>query len=384
MFGGNWSNSANAGVLYRNLNNNRSNDNNNASFRVADCISKPDISSCENTGDTGMIFPAEAKSAVETTGSYSSPTLMDVANIDNLYIGFLNARRGKRNKKAIWKFENNLGENLKRISEELTENRYVPSEPRKFVITERKRREIAAPSFRDSVVQHTIYMLVYGRFDAGFIHDSYGCRKGKGTHRAADTLQRYMRECDGEAYYVQMDIRKYYYSIDHAILRDRLERKLSDPALIDLMMAFAGDGERGLYIGNLLSQFYGLVYLDRFDHWIKRTMKQKRYVRYVDDFVVLGMNRDEAMRFKEQCETYLKETLNLELSKWNVSKIKRGCNFVGFRTWKKTRFVRKHSLHNFSRALRDGKHESIVSIMGNAKNTATYKYFQTKLEERAA
>lgn len=384
MESGNWSNAAKTGVFYRNLNNYRSNDNNNAGFRVADYISNPDISE-ENTGDIGMTFPAQAKSAEGDTESYChSPTLVDVANIDNLYQGFLNARKTKRNKKAIWDFENNLGENLTTISKALFDNTYVPDEPRTFIIHEKKRREIAAPSFRDSVVQHTIYLLVYERFDRGFIHDSYGCRKGKGTHKAADALQAFMRQCEGESYYVQMDIRKYYYSIEHALLRERIERKIADKPLVDLMMAFAGKGDRGLYIGNLLSQLYGLVFLDRMDHWFKRVMKQKRYVRYVDDFVIVGLSQEEAYALFESTKVYLETILHLSLSKWRIAKVKHGCNFVGFRTWKRVRFVRRFSVHNFSKALKQHKTQSIVSLLGNARHSGTYAYFKKQLQEMAA
>ena len=384
MESGNWSNAAKTGVFYRNLNNYRSNDNNNAGFRVADYISNPDISE-ENTGDIGMTFPAQAKSAESNTESYCySPTLVDVAKIENLYQGFLNARKSKRNKKAIWAFENNLGQNLYDIHEALMQNAYVPDEPRTFIIHEKKRREIAAPSFRDSVVQHTIYLLVYELFDRGFIHDSYGCRKGKGTHKAADALQRFMRGSDGESYYVQMDIRKYYYSIEHALLKERVERKIHDAPLIELMMAFAGKGERGLFIGNLLSQLYGLVFLDRMDHWFKRVMKQKRYVRYVDDFVVVGLSQEEAYILFETTKQYLNEHLHLSLSKWRIAKVKHGCNFVGFRTWRTTRFVRRFSVHNFSKALKKNKTQSIISLLGNTRHSGTYAYFKKQLQEMAA
>ena len=384
MKSGNWSNAANDGVFYRNLNNYRSNDSNNIGFRVSDYISKPDISE-ENTGDIGMIFPAQAKSAEGNTELYCyPPTLVDVANIDNLYQGFLNARRTKRNKKAIWDFENNLGQNLYDISEALMQNTYVPDEPRTFIIHEKKRREIAAPSFRDSVVQHTIYLLVYELFNRGFIHDSYGCRKGKGTHKAADALQKFMRQCDGDAYYVQMDIRKYYYSIEHALLRERLERKINDTALVDLMMAFSGKGDKGLFIGNLLSQLYGLIFLDRMDHWFKRVMKQKRYVRYVDDFVAIGLSQEEAYALFEATKQYLDKHLHLSLSKWRIAKVKHGCNFVGFRTWRKTRFLRRFSMHNFSRALKNNKTQSVVSLLGNARHSGTYAYFKKQLQEMTA
>lgn len=380
MTAGNWNESANAGVFYRNLNNNRSNDNNNNGFRAADYFSNPDISE-ENTGEIGITPPAQAKSAEGATELYLLPlTLESIANEDVLYQAFLNARKGKRNKKAIYEFENNLAKNLKELRERLLTNNYIPDKPRRFMITEPKPREIAAPSFRDSVVQHAIYLMVYPTFDKGFIHDSYGCRKYKGAHKASDALQNMMRKCSGDEYFLQMDIRKYYYNIKHSILRVRLERKIDDVNLIDLMIRFAGSGGKGLFIGNLLAQLYGLIYLDRLDHWLKRVKKCKNYVRYVDDFIVVGLTQTGMKKLLGEIVEFLKNDLELVLSKWIANPIKRGINFVGFRTWRVTRYVRKRSLHNFSKALKRNKITSLVSIVGNAKRTATYAYFLLQLK----
>lgn len=383
MTSGNWSNATKTGVFYRNLNNNRSNDNNNNGFRASDYFSNPDTTAVD-TGDIGITFPAQAKSAWEETELYSLPiTLETIASERVLYQGFLNARKGKRNKKAIYQFENNLAKNLESLRVRLLSGEYTPDRPRRFMVTEPKTREIAAPSFRDAVVQHAIYLLVYPLFDRGFIHDSYGCRKYKGTHKASDALQAMMRKHEGDAYYLQMDIRKYYYNIDHAILKERLERKIEDGRVVDLMIRFAGEDGKGLFIGNLLSQLYGLIYLDRLDHWLKRVKKCKHYVRYVDDFIVLGLHFEEGMELLEDIEAFLDKELKLSLSKWHMKRIKHGINFVGFRTWRSTRFVRKRSVHNFQKALRRGNVKSLVSIVGNAKRTATYAHFQYQLRSAA-
>ena len=289
--------------------------------------------------------------------------------------------KAKETKKRFMSLKT-LSKNLKELRERLLTNNYIPDEPRRFMITEPKPREIAAPSFRDSVVQHAIYLVVYPTFDRGFIHDSYGCRKYKGAHRASDALQNMMRKCNGNEYFLQMDIRKYYYNIKHSILRVRLERKIDDEKLVDLMMRFAGKDGKGLFIGNLLAQLYGLIYLDRLDHWLKRVKKCKNYVRYVDDFIVIGLTHIEMKKLLGEIVEFLKNELELVLSKWIANPIKRGINFVGFRTWKITRYVRKRSLHNFSKALKQNKMMSLVSIIGNAKRTATYAYFMLQLKTK--
>jgi len=327
-----------------------------------------------------MTFPVEltksAKSATELN-------LYSIFDIDNLFDGYLSARKHKRNKKAIYAFEKIVGSELEALSIELRNKTYKPRAYRTFKIYEPKERVIVAPAFRDSIVQHTIYNLVYDAFDRSFIHDNYGCRKGKGTHKASQKLQDSMRCYPNEKYYLQMDIRKYYYSVNHKILRDRISRIIKDDDLVNLIMLFVNDeNEVGLYVGNVLSQLFGLIYLDRVDHYIKRVLKKKHYVRYVDDFIIVGIEYEEAKNIKENIEKYLWDNLELKLSKFRIAKIKAGCNFVGFRTWKSVKFIRKRSLHNFSKALKKDNKLSLSSILGNAKHSSSHKYMINKIKEK--
>jgi len=324
-----------------------------------------------------MTYPAKAKSAEGNTASIDC-SLHSIFTFESLYQGYISARKGKRNKHAVQKFEKELTTNITTILNEIHSQTYVPIPPRKFFISCKatgKKREIAAPSFRDSVVQHTLYNAIYDIFDRGFIFDSYGCRRGKGTHKASDRCQKFLRKHSGDLYYLQMDIRKFYYSIRHDILKESIERKIKDATVVDIIMSYCDDPSGiGLNIGNLMSQLFGLIFLDRFDHFVKRVLKQKHYIRYVDDSVIIGLTREEAYRLKDACKSYLETNLDVTFSKWKISKIKKGINFVGYRTWKSRKFIRKRSLHNFSKSVKTGDVLSIQSILSHAKCSSSYHY----------
>ena len=303
-----------------------------------------------------------------------------VFSLENLYLAFLEARKGKRKKKAVLKFETNLGYELDKLYKELKSGEYKPLPYREFVIYEPKRRVINAPAFRDLVVQHAIYRVIYPIFDKTFIDTSYACRKGGGTHKASNYTQKEMRKYSGDLYFLKLDIRKFFYSIDRDILRRLFEKKIKDKRFVNIMCEFTKmDTPKGIPIGNLLSQIYALIYMNPLDHFIKRELKVKSYVRYVDDFVLIGLTLDKAKEYKQKCEKFVQEYLNLELSHWHIQKIKRGINFVGYRTWKRVKFVRKHSMYKFKKAIKKLKIKSIVSLLGHAKNTATIFFYRKLL-----
>lgn len=290
----------------------------------------------------------------------------------SLFEAYQNAARGKRKALSVQRFEANLGAELAALHVELHSGTYQPRPYRKFFVHEPKTREISAPDFRDTVVQHAIYAVIYPIFDRGFIHQNYGCRINKGTHRASDCAQRYLRQSAPGSYTLKLDIRRFYYRIQRRILRKLVERKLKDRRLVDLIMTFADNGDdKGLPIGSLLSQLLALIYLDALDHHVKRTLKVRRYVRYVDDFILFGLYRWQAQRLKAVIEAWLWRNLRLTLSKWSIAPTRKGVNFVGFRTWRGTRFVRKHSLYRFSKSLKAGRLNSLISILGNAKRSAS-------------
>ena len=301
---------------------------------------------------------------------------------DNLYLAYLDARKGKRKKVGTYTFEKSLGSNLDSLFNELKTQTYTPLPYREFEVYEPKKRVIQAPEFRDLIVQHAIYRVIYNIFNSSFIDTSFACRKNGGTHKASNYTQKEMRTYDSDRYTLKLDIRKFFYSIDRDILKKLFEKKIKDKKFVNLMMVFAdaNTSKVGIPIGNLLSQIYSLVYLNELDHYVKRVLKVKSYVRYVDDFVLIGLPLEEAKIMQRKCEEFVKEKLNLELSHWHILKIKRGINFVGYRTWKSAKFVRKHTLYKFKKAVIKQKISSIVSIIGHAKGTKTLSYFKKIVE----
>jgi RNA-directed DNA polymerase len=289
---------------------------------------------------------------------------------ENLYAAYLDARKGKRSKRDCFDFERDLGANLYSLYMEIHNGIYEPRPYFEFIVHEPKHRLIRAPAFRDIVVQHAIYRLIYPIFDRCFISTSFACRKGYGTHRASAYLQKAMRQYDRDLYTLKLDVRKFFYSIDRTILQQLIERKIDDCCFVDLMMLFADMREPvGIPIGNLLSQMYALIYLNPLDHFIKRELKIKHYVRYVDDLVLIGLTRQQCLECRDAIAGFIDKNLRLKFSKVTIQKIRRGVNFVGYRTWQTKRFIRKYSLHKFLKKVKAGKLASIVSLIGHAAKT---------------
>lgn len=299
-----------------------------------------------------------------------------------LFAAFVDARKNKRATHSCLHFEKRLGSNLAALHEELTDGSYELLPYTTFQVFEPKQRTIHAPAFRDRVVQHAIYRVIQPIFDATFIAQSFACRPGKGTHGASDYVQAAMQQVPRDSYILQMDIRKFYYRIDRDILRALIERKIKDARLVDLMMRFAlHEQPTGVPIGNLLSQLYALIYLNAMDHFIKRALGVQHYARYVDDFALIGLTREQALDYRARIVRFLADELRLELSRNSIHRVSRGINFVGYRTWTTRRFVRRFSLFRFRRAARMGRVDSIVSSLGHARRTASLRHMCQYLKE---
>lgn len=301
---------------------------------------------------------------------------------ENLYQAYLDARRKKRSKRATFEFETNLGGNLASILDEVHAGCYRPRPYHTFWVTEPKPRLIHAPTFRDRVVQHAIYRVVYPIFDRSFISTSFACRIGFGTHSASDYLQKALQRVDPCSYFLQLDIRKFFYSIDRGILSGLVSRRIKDARLVDIMMLFAEYPDPvGIPIGNLLSQLYALIYLNPVDHFIKRQLRISHYLRYVDDLVIVGVSRELALGLRAEIVSFLDRVLKLQLSRSTIARVKRGVNFVGYRTWRSRRFIRKHSLYKFRRSVSRGDVAAVVSILGHARRTASLPHLISILRE---
>jgi retron-type reverse transcriptase len=292
--------------------------------------------------------------------------------LEALHSAYLKSRVSKRYKVSVMEFERDLGANLQELLGELHSGSYEPRPYKSFHVYEPKPRLIHAPHFRDVVVQRAMYDTLYPIMDATFLVDSFGCRVGYGTHRSADKVQHYMRQSSGDSYTLQMDIRKFFYRIDREVFVIIWKKKIKDDRVIKLIGQFTEYEGTGIPIGNLMSQLSALVYLNELDHFIKRELKAEKYVRYVDDFVIFDISKERAHELLQKIESFLQNYLKLELSKYRIAPINRGVNFCGFRTWRRVRFIRKHALLTFKRAVRAMKVESVISCLGHAKSTASY------------
>ena len=356
---------------------------------------KPQTSN-EDSGATGICYPALREiyqpslfgRATEDQG-FTGKKMKRYGNLfqtafskENLYQAYLDARHGKRSRRACFEFERNLGMNIASIYAALQDGTYRPDPYFEFVVTEPKRRVIHAPTFKDVVVQHAIYRTIYHIFDRSFIDQSFACRVGYGTHKAAACARKYMRMHSGDDYILKLDVRKFFYSINRSILRKLIETKIKDSRFVDVMMMYADmETPEGIPIGNLLSQIYALIYLNPLDHFVKRVLKIRHYVRYVDDFLLIGLSRDKCLDYRKTVIDFLKNNLGLELSRSSIAKVRKGINFCGYRMWRTISVIRKYSLFKFRRMVQAQKQDSINSLLGHAKGTHSLSYMLKIIKE---
>lgn len=295
-----------------------------------------------------------------------------LASWSNLLLAFRKASKGKRGLPNVAAFEHRLEDNLAALRSELLERTYRPCSYSSFYIHEPKRRLISAAPFRDRVVHHALCNLIEPIFERTFVDDSYANRAGKGTHRALDRCQQLARRFP---FVLQLDIRQFFPSIDHVILRRILALKVQDEGvlwLIDLILAsgrgvlsdvygmvyfpgddlFAVNRPRGLPIGNLTSQFWANVYLNPIDHCVKRELRCPGYIRYVDDGLVFADRKDWLWRAKAILVERL-ERLRLTVHPGaHPRPVTEGIPFLGFVVTPDRRQLKRRKGIQFARRLR--------------------------------
>ena len=271
--------------------------------------------------------------------SFKPLNYFELSNFENLLRAHQVARCGKRHKRAVIQFEQNLFENLYILENELKTKTYKVGEYKTFYIYEPKKREIQALGYRDRIVQHTIcdnYLTPY--YKNRLIYANCACQEGKGSYFARQLLKKYMVEYHkryGEnGYFLKCDVKKYFANINHQILKNQLQ-KLPDKDIVDLLGvvldSYHYDTQKGLPIGNQISQILGVAYMDSLDRLIKEKLNIKFYVRYMDDLIILHHDK-EYLKYclqKINCEL---QKLDLEFnSKTHIFPISQGVEFLGGR-----------------------------------------------------
>lgn len=294
-----------------------------------------------------------------------------IIKFENILLASRQAQRGKRFRDNVLDFNYHLETELIKLQKQLTYKTYQPGNYRTFHLINPKSRLISAAPYRDRVVHHALCNIIVPIFERTFIADSYANRLGFGTHRA---LRKFTHFARNSRYVLQCDIKKYFPSIDHIILKELIRRKIKcfDTLwLIDTIIDnsneqetvidyFPGDDllspvtyRKGLPIGNLTSQFFANIYLNGFDHFIKEQLKISKYARYVDDFALFSDDRQLLADARLAIEEYLtKLRLKIHPVKSQLFETKTGASFLGFRIFPETIRVRNSNLHQARRRLR--------------------------------
>jgi len=342
---------------------------------------------------------------------------------EDLFKAYFDARKNKRNKIASLHFEKNFETKIFELFEEIVHRRYKPKPSVCFTVEKPVRREIFAADFSDRVVHHFIYNYISPIFEKTFINDTYSCRKGKGVHYGVARLEKFIRSCSEnyqkDCYILKLDIKAYFMSMRKDILFRSIENVLKREGNVsfdlDLIVyliertifekvqencvmkkyeklpfgksLFDVNANCGLPIGNLTSQLFGNVYLNEFDHYIKKDLGIRYYGRYVDDFVIVHRDKEYLRSLIPKIREYLDKNLSLCLhpDKIYLQHFSKGVKYLGFFVKPYRKYILNSTKGNLWKYTHEKNHEERVlnSYLGMFSHGSSYnllsKFFKQDL-----
>lgn len=318
-------------------------------------------------------------------------TYDEIITVPGLLLAWEEFLVGKKKRADVAIFQGRLIDNIFGLYHDLKEKSYRHGDYQAFKISDPKPRNIHKAVVRDRLLHHLLYRETYQYFDWQFIHDSYSCRLDKGTHRAIRRLAEFRDKVSGNnrkaVWIFKCDIRKFFASIDHRILKNILARYIDDPDLLwlfgQVIDSFNTPGKIGvgLPLGNLTSQLLVNVYMNEFDQFVKRILKIKYYIRYADDFVFLNDNKEELITLRPKLEIFLNKHLSLTLhsKKTFFKTLASGVDFLGWVQFSEHRTLRTTTKRRMLKRIeQNNKPATLASYSAMLKHGNAYK-----LSERA-
>jgi RNA-directed DNA polymerase len=361
--------------------------------------------------------------------------------LNDLFLSYFNARKNKRNTINALCFEKQYEHEIFQLHNEIMSNQYNPKPSICFIVDKPLKREIFAADFRDRVIHHFIYNYISPIFEKSFINDSYSCRIGKGTHYGIKRIDHFIRSCSQnytkDCYILKLDIKGYFMSMNKSLLYDKVRNELirnkhkvdfdlelvlyliektifNDPkenciikgkkedwkGLPQTKSLFHAHPNCGLPIGNLTSQLFGNIYMNEFDHWVKKELGIKYYGRYVDDFVLIHENKDYLQSVIPRLSDFLLSTLKLTLhpEKIYLQHYSKGVKYLGAVIKPHKIYIANRTKGNFYNAIekqnkiaRDHKptkeeqqafQNSMNSYLGIMKHYKTYNLRKSMIKKR--
>ncbi|TSC82888.1 MAG: RNA-directed DNA polymerase (Reverse transcriptase) [Parcubacteria group bacterium Gr01-1014_20] len=290
---------------------------------------------------------------------------------EKLFLAWKEFKKGKLTKKDVLGFEYNLETNIFALHRELKSKTYRHGNYYGFYINDPKSRHIHKAFVKDRVVHHALFSVLNPIFEPTFIYDSYSCRKNKGSHKGIDRLRKFaLRVSENNTkscFILKCDIKKFFESVNHEILTGVLERKIKDEEIMWLVKVIIESFNPGIPIGNLTSQLFANIYLNKLDQFVKHKLKAKFYIRYTDDFVVVASNKEELAKWLSEIRTFLSQNLKLTLhpKKIILEKHHQGTDFLGYIQFPHHRLLRTKTKRRMLKKIKKGVNEqSLQSYLG--------------------
>lgn len=274
-----------------------------------------------------------------------------IVDDNNIAWAYQKAKKGKSKYNAVRYIEDHKEECLKEVKRLLVEQKFTTGAYKEKTIKEPKERLIyVLPFYPDRIVQHAIINVLEPIFVKMFIKDTYACIENRGIHKGSLRIMEFVRK---NKYCLKMDIRKFYPSINHNILMQIIERKIGDKQLLRVLEDIVRSipGEKNVPIGNLTSQWFGNLYMNELDKFIKHELKVKCYLRYCDDFALFSNDKKQLNEAKHQIIKFLDEELKLTLSKCDLFQTSQGVDFLGYRHFKHYILIRKSTVKRVKKRL---------------------------------
>lgn len=383
LFGGNANNGSNAGFVYANSNNTPSTTNANIGSHLyfsiiilymgsGDRASWQKISLHKGAGRNARrighrrLLIRKAKLLMKRIGNL----YQKIISIENLKLADEKARKGKQKTYGVRMHDKNREKNILALHEALLTKTFKTSEYDIFTIHEPKEREIyRLPYYPDRILHHAIMNVMEPIWTSLFTADTYSCIKGRGIHGVVNKMKRVMKDVEHTKYCLKIDVRKFYPSIDHDVLKQLIRKKIKCKDTLDLLYEII-DSADGIPIGNYLSQFFANIYLTYFDHWMKEVKKVRYYFRYADDIVVLSPSKDELFALYSEIKLYfckiklvIKDNFQVFPIAYNkYDKSGRGLDFCGYIFYHNQTLIRKTIKKNFCRKVHQINKRANITI----------------------
>ena len=310
-----------------------------------------------------------------------------IADPDNLRLAFWKARKTKEGKKEVAEFRKNLDKNLLLMRDELLTGNVQVGNYHYFTIYDPKERLICAASFNERVLHHAIMNVCHLNFEKFKIYDSYASRLGKGTYAALERASVFQHQYK---WFLKLDVRKYFDSIDHCTLKLMLLKRFKDKDLLrvfdQIIDSYETTTGKGLPIGNLTSQYFANHYLGTADLYIKENLQVSAYIRYMDDMVIWSDDRNRLLKTGREFQSFIETELGLTLKPFCMNKTEKGLPFLGYVLFTDRILLNSHSRKRFKSKLKlytqklnndewtQTEYQAhIVPLIAFAKHANTYK-----------